>query len=236
MNSKIRVDTSATIKGLENLVKQVRFATSKAMNDAAFIARDAERRHVEEAFTVRRPFVLQGIQVERPYATKANLTVALSVEPKRDFLTKFEEGGTKTPQGQHLAVPDAQTFDRSRVVPRGKRPKALQLRSTTTKGGRVQIEGKQRTYLVTTPTGQGDLPACGQGHRQQVTPALLAHHQGAHRPRPQVRGHRDHHVPACVPSTLHATDRQRTEDSAINGRTHDYIIPKHHGDPQRWAK
>lgn len=163
MNPKIRVDPSATIKGLENLVKQVRFATSKAMNDAAFIARDAERRHVEDAFTVRRPFVLQGIQVERPYATKANLTVALSVEPKRDFLAKFEEGGTKTPQGQHLAVPDAQTFDRSRVVPRGKRPKALQLRSTTTKGGRVQIEGKQRTYLVTTPKGEGIFQRVGKG-------------------------------------------------------------------------
>src|SRR5688500_17802154 len=121
---RVGVEAQATIRGLAIVGKQVAFATAQALNDTAFEARDTERNLAQGVFTIRRPWVLQGIQVARPFATRNNLRAVVEVEPKRDFLGKFEEGGIKRPtEGRTIAVPDDDAFPRSKVIPQGKRPK-----------------------------------------------------------------------------------------------------------------
>lgn len=147
----IAIDDRAALRAVASVFKQVNFAAANALNDLVFEARDTERNTVEGRFTIRRPWVLQGIQVPTGgKATRDKLEADLVLDEQRDFLTKFEKGGVKRPVGPHsLAVPDDQAFRHTQVIPQGKRPKAFEFRLHRTKlNNAVQFKGDQRTFII----------------------------------------------------------------------------------------
>jgi hypothetical protein len=81
--------------------KQLPFAVSKALNDTANQARDAVRAKMPSNFTIRRDWVVKGIQVVP--ATKQSLSAI--VWSRDDYMALQETGGDKTPFGKYLAIP-----------------------------------------------------------------------------------------------------------------------------------
>jgi hypothetical protein len=97
---------------LADLGKKAKFATAAGLNILANHAQGAIREHVRgRDFMLRRPtFVLNTIKRERgqDFATGSKLEAAVRIDPdpKRDFLAKHVEGGTKRPlEGRSLMVP-----------------------------------------------------------------------------------------------------------------------------------
>jgi len=130
MNLDIRVDAAAVTKALGELQKQARFATSKALNDTANDAQRAIQDSLAQKFTLRRPdFIKRTIKRERPndFATKDNLVATVRVDPKRDILAKFEDGGEKVPtKGKALAIPTLSVRrTKADVIQKSQRPRAL---------------------------------------------------------------------------------------------------------------
>jgi hypothetical protein len=162
--TEIRVDGRATMSALENLFRdQLPFATSLALNRTAKIVQEALRAHLAEVFTIRRPWVLQGITIPR-FSDKHDSPMMVSVEldPKRAFLAKFEAGGVK--QGSPIlpiAIPStALRPSFSDMPPLAFYPKNLRLSPRrdvvgvlpalkhTTRRGVVQTQGKDRTFVL----------------------------------------------------------------------------------------
>ncbi len=134
---------------------QVPFALSQTLNEAAKLFQAAERRGIAARFTLRRPdFILNGVWISH-FSNKRDspLYVQVEIEPRRDFLYKFEPGETKVPRGAHLAIPIDARPGIGAIVPAELRPKALGLAAHTTKSGAEQWKGAQRTFLLTLANG-----------------------------------------------------------------------------------
>ncbi len=162
MDVQIRVDGHATLTALERLFRdQLPFATSLAINKADQAARAAVQAGIRERFTVRRPWVLQGVVVDA--STKTNLRATVRMADDRRFLSKFEAGGTlgaSSPE-RPLAIPSVNLRPAfADVVPRALYPSSLRLvprrgvtgilpaRRHLTPRGMVQLQGKQRTFVL----------------------------------------------------------------------------------------
>jgi hypothetical protein len=132
---ELHVNALDVISTLDNIaVRQIPFATAKALNKTALDFQQAERERLRLFFTLRRPDFIerQTVKLLRPadggsyYATKGNLSATIGNDPKADFMAKFEEGGEKTAtDGGDIAIPiDARTNKRD-IVLAAQRPKAL---------------------------------------------------------------------------------------------------------------
>lgn len=101
--------------------KQLPFAASLALNRTATGARDAVRDNLPKRFKLRNQWTKGGIQAQM--GTKTNL-LARVVAP--GYMAIQETGGERTPNaaGRTLAAPVADA-SASRVIPKGKRPRAL---------------------------------------------------------------------------------------------------------------
>lgn len=131
---------------------QIPFATSLAINTTAKEFQREQREGLKDRFTIRRRWVLTGIKINRgDFATKRKLVARIHVDPARDFLTKFEEGGIKRPTGTRLAIPHAVRRTATGVVSRSFRPRALRFREV----GGGMAKGEKRTFLVRAPGGRG---------------------------------------------------------------------------------
>jgi len=103
-----------TLSGMDQLQaalggfqKQLPFALSKAINQVAKEVVKAEQQEIRSIFTVRNQWPEKGplsVRIVR-YAKKGDLTAVLS--SGATFLSLHVTGGTKTPRGQHIAVPTA---------------------------------------------------------------------------------------------------------------------------------
>ncbi len=161
---EIRVDGRATQGWLERLFRdQIPFATSLAINRQATAVRDAIRVHLQEAFTIRRPWVVQGVQVTH-VSDKHDVPIyaTVAIDPQRAFLAKFEAGGAKAGSPElPIAIPSAALRPSSTdVPPLALYPKNLRLmprRDVTgilaatrhiTRRGVEQLQGKQRTFVL----------------------------------------------------------------------------------------
>lgn len=167
----VSVNTRLAEQYCETVLRQFPFAVANTLNRIAFDFRDAERRDIEGRFIIRRPWVVQGVQVPAgQLARKDRLQVRVEVERKRDFLAKFEPGGVKRARGGgSIAIPDDQTFRRSQVVPKAKRPKAFQFAVHRTKSGKVQFKGKDRTFIVELSTFEALVfQRTGRGRRSDL--------------------------------------------------------------------
>lgn len=108
MRYDVTVDQKAVTKALKGLESQMPFAMSKALNDVANDAQRSIQDGLSQHFTLRRPeFIRKTIKRERDdFATKTKLEAVVRIDPKRNMLAKFEDGGTKTPTtGKAIAIP-----------------------------------------------------------------------------------------------------------------------------------
>lgn len=110
------------IAQMSGLANQIPYATSVAINTSLDRAQTAIRAKLPGEFTVRRKdFIEKTIYRSRQdFATKRKLIGAVRVNPARDQLAKFEEGGVKRPQGgKSLAVPVVRQAAPKMVITRG---------------------------------------------------------------------------------------------------------------------
>jgi hypothetical protein len=171
----VQINEQAALRAIGAVFKQVTFAAANALNDTVFEARDAVRTDVQGNFIVRRPWVLQGIQVPSGgKATRDKLEAELVLDPTREFLAKFEKGGTKSPRaGGSLAIPEAARPTPQSLIPARLRPRRLQIADAAAqtisfkrKGGigrgriRQKNQGLFRTFLV---EGVGIFQRTGRG-------------------------------------------------------------------------
>lgn len=149
---QIRPSTREAERVLTDLVqKQLPYAMSKAVNAITLEARDYLRQRNQGAFIVRRPWVLQGYRVKLSTKRDTPIKARLWLDPSRDFLSKFEKGGSKHSRtGASLAIPLSARTSKAAIVPDRLRIRSLHLTATRTKAGKVQIKGDQRTFMVKT--------------------------------------------------------------------------------------
>ncbi len=136
--------------------EQVPFALSQAINDAAKVFQGAERNVITGNFEIRRPWVLQGVYIPR-FSNKHDnpMDVTIMIKEDRDFMNKFEPGGTKTARsGGNLAIPIGARASKRAIVPDNLRPKRLNFTQTTSKSGTTQWKGQLRTFIVTLADGR----------------------------------------------------------------------------------
>jgi len=101
--SKDVVDFLAAMPG------KAHFGASIGLNRTANEIQDAIRATLPGHFTLRRADFVKKTIYRKPgedFASKHKLTAGVRIHEDRDFLAKFEEGGTKTPRaGRFLAIP-----------------------------------------------------------------------------------------------------------------------------------
>jgi len=157
----LRIDMAGITESITSFQDQIPFAASLALNRVANAAQQAERAGISERFTIRRPWVLQGVKIEnRDRATKRNLEVSIGIDAQRSFLSKFEPGGIKVPLGggKSIAVPEVGVRpDITQIVPKSKRPRAFNfVRRTPRRPSDFAVyEGSQRTFFIQRADGSG---------------------------------------------------------------------------------
>jgi hypothetical protein len=118
----ITLDTKPVIAKVRGIAdKQIPFATALALTRTAQDAQAEIRRQMPQRFTVRNNWIQKGVIIRK--ATKQDL--AALVIDRDDFMTIQETGGTKTPRGRSVAVPQAVRVNKRGIVPRTQRPSAL---------------------------------------------------------------------------------------------------------------
>jgi len=133
------------IRDMEGLQKQLPFAASVGLNRTADDFQAAMRGRVQAKFTLRRPgFVLNTIKRERSdFATKAKLVAMVRIDPKSNFLAKFEEGGSKRPAGSGtLAIPVPRLNQPNLVIRRSDPLHLSKLPGSLTRGGRTRTRSR----------------------------------------------------------------------------------------------
>lgn len=93
---------------LSGLRQQTPYATSVAINNTLNDIQRAERAHVHQTFTVRRQdFIDRSIYIgPQDRAKKDRLEGTVRINPERDVLAKFDDGGEKRAQrAKSLAIP-----------------------------------------------------------------------------------------------------------------------------------
>ena len=154
---RIDVDTNAAevVRSLRFLFRdQVPFATSLAINHTAKGIQAVQRDGMRRRFTIRRPYVLQGVKVSK-FSTKRDLEAIVEIDPSRGFLFKFEEGGTTRPRGTRFAVPDEVRRGKTGVVSRVMRPRQLKFKFHGS-GPKAEVyKGEKRTFMIRKRDGSG---------------------------------------------------------------------------------
>lgn len=102
--------------------QQLRFAAAKALTTTAKQAQTEVKGNLPKRFTIRRPWVVQGIKITA--ATKADLTATVFSRDK--FMGLQEAGGAKGPLRNYIAIPTSAVRRTARDIIRAQdRPKAL---------------------------------------------------------------------------------------------------------------
>ena len=115
----IRVDTTAAVKSLSAVSKQIPFATARAINDVAFQVMRAENAAMTTVFAHPRPFTQRATQVERK-ATKGQPTAIVSLRPTQErYLDPYEFGGPHALPGSLLLQPVDAKLDPYGQLPKG---------------------------------------------------------------------------------------------------------------------
>lgn len=128
MNIDVRVDSSGLNKWLGFLAQDlIPYACARTLTMLAQDAQAEVRRELPRRFTIRNTFVEKGVKIKP--ASKSNLQSEVYAQMEGafslDFMLLQEEGGTKRPRGQNLAIPvDAKRSKRD-IVTQANRPKAL---------------------------------------------------------------------------------------------------------------
>lgn len=135
---------------------QLPFALSVAINNTLNDAQAAIQSRLPAEFTLRRAdFIERSIYIgPKDRAKKDNLVGTVRVNPARDYLAKFEEGGEKTSStGKALAVPILRASDKTLIIRRGD-PLSLQhvMQAIQERGGK--LKRPRRAKGAPPPAGQ----------------------------------------------------------------------------------
>ena len=101
-------DQSGIAGRLAGIRQQLPFALSLAINNIVTDAQRAIQAKLPTEFHLRhQSFITNTVKIAAAdRATKTNLVARVRIDPTRDFLAKFEDGGTKVPlSASALAVP-----------------------------------------------------------------------------------------------------------------------------------
>lgn len=164
----IQVEVTADTPLLESILgafrNQLPFAESVAINNVLNDAQAAIRRTLPEHFVRRQPeFIDRTIYIgPSDRARKDRLVGTVRVNPDRDFLAKFEEGGEKIAQrGRSLAVPVIRATDKSLIIRRGDALSVANLMQAIEKEQPVRIKQRRRKgdpkRLIRAPAQQGSV-------------------------------------------------------------------------------
>lgn len=127
LNTRVKVNVRDALKGMNDLaVKQIPFATARALTWTAQEAQKQERRELPHLFTLRNNFLKNSVGITA--ATKTNWTSMVgfktSAGRSTDFMELQEEGGIKTPRGRVIAIPVKARRNKKDLIPKAQRPKA----------------------------------------------------------------------------------------------------------------
>jgi hypothetical protein len=100
--------------------RQLPFVTSVALNRTAIGARDLVRENLPTRFKLRNNWTKGGIQART--SNRTNL-VASVLAP--DYMAIQETGGDRTPTRSKMLAAPSEAMQSNRVIPKGKRPRAL---------------------------------------------------------------------------------------------------------------
>jgi hypothetical protein len=151
MNISLEIKGARELQAkIENLARaQMPFAISKAVNETAYAARDQMEVKTRAVFIIRRPWVATGWRVLPSKKRDEPKVATLYLDPSRDMLAKFEQGGQKTSRtGLSLAVPEEARRGKSDIVPAKWRIRALQFTKHVTKAGKIQLKGLDGTFIA----------------------------------------------------------------------------------------
>lgn len=158
---RIEIDTKEQERRLSALGRQqFPFAASLALNNLTKLAQGEVRAHYRKTFTLRRPDFIekQGAKIFK-FSSKRDLSTVFGVDPKADFLEKFEQGGTKRPTAGRLALAVPLDVKRNKrdIITRGNRPRAFGfIRGTANVRTKItRYFGRKRTFLIQYPDGRG---------------------------------------------------------------------------------
>ena len=136
----VKTDIDAARRKLASVTEaqQFRFATAQALTRAAVEVQAEVRKNMPSRFTIRRDWVIKGIQVEK--AKPADLTATVYSRDK--FMALQEAGGPKSPLRNYLAIPTKAVRRTPRdIIRKADRPKSL--------GDRAEVvEVKGHKYLA----------------------------------------------------------------------------------------
>jgi hypothetical protein len=158
---EIDVDPRKAVATLTALgERQLPFATMKALNELATGFQADERAVIQSSFTVRRPWVLQGVKIDRgDFATKEKLVARVHIDEQRDFFNKFEAGGVRVPQGnaRSLAVPINVRRTKAQIIQKAQTPKSFNFHKgfSSRKSQWSILQGDRHTFLLQRPDGSG---------------------------------------------------------------------------------
>ena len=201
MRIDVRIDSAPLVLRLQNGQRRLAYAAVNAINNTAKRIQEAERRRVEEEFTIRkREFIRRQAAVIKPFANvrqgRAYAEIAVGQKP-RLLLSAFERGAERkpfTPSARSVAEPvvggPARPLFNLPVTPE---LRVGRLRFDRTKAGRPRAAVRRtRTYLV---PSRRHLPA---GPEEDDPPRLLLLPREAARAPAPVRGDRREGRPALV--------------------------------------
>ena len=149
--ASIQIDLSSelpkAIAWTKAVAEQLPFATSQALNDMGYKVRDATRSQMPTRFTIRRPWVVNQVDVLEK-ATKANLSVTIGPKPTAPFLDLQELGGVKLPHGNYVAIPTSLVRrTKTQLISKSDRPAQL--------GDKVFVEQYNGHYWLALKGGKG---------------------------------------------------------------------------------
>ena len=130
IDMNVQVDLKEWQDRLNQYPDQIAYAFSTAVNKTIMAAQNDIREHEQTIFHVRREsYVKRSIKITQ-FATKKDQTATVAVSPPGgapDVISKFEEGGTKTPTtAAHVAIPEeAVQPDINKVIGKAKRPRNI---------------------------------------------------------------------------------------------------------------
>lgn len=144
---------------MQLIEKQLPWAAAQALNDVAKGFQADERQVISGGMTIRRPWVLQGVKIDRgDFATKQKVEARVRVDEQHDFLVKFEQGGARLPRtGRSLAVPVNVRRTKAQIIQKAQRPKSFNFQQgfSSTKSRWTIYKGDRRTFILQRPDGSG---------------------------------------------------------------------------------
>jgi hypothetical protein len=156
MNIKVDIDMDQVVKLTATVLRQLPYATNNAITRTAKELVDKEKAEITEHLETRTKFAQNRIQILQ-YSKVNNLSAIVGINPNvkgSALLLGFliESGGEKTPtSGPNIAEPITGTAARptfASKIPRRLLYKQLQIVRHVTQTGKIQLKGKQRTFVL----------------------------------------------------------------------------------------